>query len=148
MLLTCKFDRTIHADHTFMHMATADQDNRNDIYEGRLKAGKRTYFFDVRETRGGEYYLTLTEVTKKTDRSGNPSHIRNKLFLYKEDMDAFVDGLQDAIHFIREAKGQEYGTEGRAYDHESNAGKSDTTDHQPENNAPKDYNADFTFDDL
>ena len=69
------------------------------VYSKRIKAGKRrTYFFDVRETRGNDYYLTITESRKKFDSDG---YDRHKIFLYKEDFNKFVKGLGEAVDFVK-----------------------------------------------
>lgn len=78
-----------------------DNDNRrNDsVYSERVKAGrKRTYFFDVRQTKGNDYYLTLTESTKRFDRGG---YDRHKIFLYKEDFHRFRDALNNTIEYVK-----------------------------------------------
>jgi hypothetical protein len=72
-----------------------------EIYSKAVKAGKRTYFFDVKSTRGNDYYLTITESKKRFDDSGNFSYEKHKLFLYKEDFDKFAEGLEEIINFIR-----------------------------------------------
>ena len=69
------------------------------VYSKRIKAGKRrTYFFDVRETRGNDYYLTITESRKRYDSDG---YDRHKIFLYKEDFNKFVKGLNDAVEYVK-----------------------------------------------
>jgi Protein of unknown function (DUF3276) len=69
------------------------------VYSKRIKAGKRrTYFFDVRETRGSDYYLTITESRKRFDSDG---YDRHKIFLYKEDFNKFAKGLVEAIDFVK-----------------------------------------------
>ena len=69
------------------------------VYTNKVRAGRRrTYFFDVRQTKGSDYYITLTESTKRFDGEG---FTRHKIFLYKEDFNRFVDGLQDAINHIK-----------------------------------------------
>lgn len=103
-------------------MGYEDHDNQEEIFSNRLKAGRRTYFFDVKETRGGDYYLTISELSKKTGRDGQPVVLRHKIFLYKEDFDGFTKGLQDTIGFVREKKGSDYGTEGRVYEDDWNEG--------------------------
>lgn len=75
--------------------------DREEIYSNAVKAGKRTYFFDVKATRNGDYYLTITESKKKFDKDGNPSYEKHKIFLYKEDFEKFVDGLGDAINVVK-----------------------------------------------
>ncbi len=69
------------------------------VYSKRIKAGKRrTYFFDVRETRGADYYLTITESRKRFDSDG---YDRHKIFLYKEDFNKFIKGLNEAVDFVK-----------------------------------------------
>lgn len=69
------------------------------VYSNKVRAGKRrTYFFDVRKTKGDDYYITLTESTKKFNDSG---YSRHKLFLYKEDFNRFLEGLQGAIEHVK-----------------------------------------------
>jgi len=70
------------------------------VYSKKVKAGKRrTYFFDVRKTKGEDYYLTLTESTRKFNDDGFERH---KIFLYKEDFNRFLEGLQEAIKYVKE----------------------------------------------
>ena len=75
-------------------------DNRYEsVYSNKVRAGKRrTYFFDVRQTKGNDYYITLTESTKKFEHGG---YERHKLFLYKEDFNRFLNGLEDAIDYVK-----------------------------------------------
>ncbi len=130
-------------------MAKDDHTHNDDIYSSKVKAGKRTYYFDVKETRNGEYYLTMAEVMKKVDGNGHSSLIRHKLFLYKEDFNAFANGLQDAIDYVRNAKGDDYGIEGRVYDEEwQDEAKPEQAQPESEPEKPKGYSSDFTFDDL
>lgn len=69
------------------------------VYSKRVRAGKRrTYFFDVRKTRGDDYYLTLTESTRRFDRDG---YERHKIFLYKEDFNRFLSNLTEAIDHVK-----------------------------------------------
>ena len=75
-----------------------DQDNyRNEIYSKSVRAGKRTYFFDVKSTRSGDHYLTITESKKKFDHDGNFHFEKHKIFLYKEDFEKFKDGLYEVV---------------------------------------------------
>jgi hypothetical protein len=77
---------------------TKDQENyRNEIYSKSVRAGKRTYFFDVKSTRSGDHYLTITESKKKFDQDGNFHFEKHKIFLYKEDFDKFKDGFIEVI---------------------------------------------------
>jgi len=69
------------------------------VYSKRIRAGKRrTYFFDVRETRGNDYYLTITESRKRFDSDG---YDRHKIFLYKEDFNKFIKGLIEAVDYVK-----------------------------------------------
>lgn len=77
---------------------------RDEIFSKAVKAGKRTYFFDVRSTRGNDFYLTLTESKKRFGQDGKFSYEKHKLFLYKEDFEKFVEGLNETIAKIDELK--------------------------------------------
>lgn len=66
-----------------------------------VKAGRRTYFFDVKATRGGDYFLTITESRKMTHPDGTFAFDKHKIFLYKEDFTKFTTGLLEVIDFIR-----------------------------------------------
>jgi len=71
----------------------------DSVYSKRIRAGKRrTYFFDVRETRGNDYYLTITESRKRFDSEG---YDRHKIFLYKEDFNKFIKGLGEAVDYVK-----------------------------------------------
>ena len=71
-----------------------------NVYSAKVRAGKRrTYFFDIRQTKGADYFLTLTESTKRFNGDG---YERHKLFLYKEDINRFVEGLEEAVKFFKE----------------------------------------------
>lgn len=80
-----------------------DYDNNSrrfeSVFSKKVRAGKRrTYFFDVRQTKGEDYYLTLTESTKKFETD---SYERHKIFLYKEDFNRFLEGLTEAIDYVK-----------------------------------------------
>ena len=81
-------------------MDKGSQHRKNDsVYATRVRAGKRrTYFIDVKQTRGNDYYITLTESTRRADGEG---YERHKLFLYKEDINRFLAGLEETIDFIK-----------------------------------------------
>ena len=78
-----------------------EYDKNNEIYSKVVRAGKRTYFFDVKSTKGNDLYLTLTE-SKKTFVDGRETYQKHKLFLYKEDFEKFEDGLRDVLKKIEE----------------------------------------------
>ena len=75
--------------------------NEEDVYSKPVRAGKRTYFFDVKATKGNnDYYLTITESKRRTERDGTFTYDKHKIFLYKEDFEKFSEGLQDAVKYI------------------------------------------------
>lgn len=74
----------------------------NDIESRIIRAGKRTYFLDVKCTRNDEYYLTITESKKLMDGNGEFNYEKHKIFLYQEDFEKFTEGLGDIIKFIKE----------------------------------------------
>lgn len=74
--------------------------SREDIYSKAVRAGKRTYFFDVKATRGNDLYLTITESKRRYTDDGKFHYEKHKLFLYKEDFEKFSEGLQDAVEKI------------------------------------------------
>lgn len=76
-------------------------DKNDEIYSKVVRAGKRTYFFDVKATKGNDLYVTLTE-SKKTFVDGRESYQKHKIFLYKEDFEKFEDGLKDVLNKIAE----------------------------------------------
>jgi len=80
---------------------------RKEIFSKAVRAGKRTYFFDVKATRKNEYYLTITESKKRFGSDGQISYEKHKIFLYKEDMDKFTDNLQEVIDFIKEQESKQ-----------------------------------------
>jgi len=81
-------------------VAYENNDKRMEsIYSKRIRAGKRrTYFFDVRSTRGNDYYLTITESRKRFTGEG---YDRHKIFLYKEDFNKFIKGLSEAVDYVK-----------------------------------------------
>ena len=85
-----------------------DSKFREEIYSVSVRAGKRTYFFDVKSTRRDEFYLTITESKKRFEQDGNFHFEKHKIFLYKEDFEKFTEGLQEVITFIDQNQQDEY----------------------------------------
>ena len=75
--------------------------DREEIFSKVVRAGKRTYFFDVKSTKGNDYYLTVTESKKRFGDDGKFFYEKHKLFLYKEDFEKFAEGLNEAVDFIK-----------------------------------------------
>lgn len=88
--------------------ADSDGKFKEEIYSVAVRAGKRTYFFDVKSTRRDEFYLTITESKKRFEQDGNFHFEKHKIFLYKEDFEKFIEGLQEVITFIDQNQLEEY----------------------------------------
>jgi hypothetical protein len=86
------------------HEGTEQRIERQEIFSKAVRAGKRTYFFDVKATRRNDYYLTITESKKRYHRDGRFYFEKHKIFLYKEDFDKFSEGLAESIDFIKNEK--------------------------------------------
>lgn len=78
---------------------------RDEVYSKKIRAGKRTYFFDVKATRGNDYYLIITESKRGFD---DGQYVKHKIFLYKEDFNKFLAGLSDTIQHVKEELMPEY----------------------------------------
>jgi len=84
-----------------------DQGNnsREEVFSKRVKAGKRTYFVDVKSTQGNDFYITITESKKKFNGQG---YVKHKIFLYKEDFNKFLIGLTEAVDYVKKELMPEY----------------------------------------
>lgn len=80
---------------------------KEEIYSKVLRAGRRTYFFDVRATKANDYYLTITESKKFTNEDGSFHYKKHKIYLYKEDFEGFAEMLEEVTSFIVNEKGEE-----------------------------------------
>lgn len=81
--------------------------NSQEIFSRKLRAGRRTYFFDVKSTRAEDYYLTITESKKHTNDDGSSFFKKHKIFLYKEDFAGFKEVFDEVTKFIVDQKGEE-----------------------------------------
>jgi hypothetical protein len=85
-----------------MHDSENNGNSREVIFSKAVKAGKRTYFFDVKSTRANDFFITITESKKKFNMGDEkPFYEKHKIFLYKEDFEKFIDGLNEAVSHIR-----------------------------------------------
>ncbi len=98
--------------------------DREEIFSKSVRAGKRTYFFDVKSTRGNDYYLTITESKKRFGDDGKFFYEKHKLFLYKEDFEKFAEGLTEAIGHIKTISPEIVERKERVYDTEKPAAPS------------------------
>jgi len=74
---------------------------REEIFSKAVRAGKRTYFFDVKSTKGNDFYLTITESKKRFGEEGKFFYEKHKLFLYKEDFEKFLEGFNEVVDYIK-----------------------------------------------
>ncbi|MGA1977817.1 MAG: DUF3276 family protein [Bacteroidales bacterium] len=88
------------------HGESEENNQREEIFTKVVRAGKRTYFFDVKATRKDDYYLTITESKKRVGKEGKVFYEKHKIFLYKEDFEKFTEGLKDAVTYIGNGKEQ------------------------------------------
>lgn len=75
-----------------------DNNNKSEVYSTKIRAGKRTYFFDVKETRSSDFYITITESKRRFNGDGYDKH---KIFLYKEDFNKFMNSLSETIDYVK-----------------------------------------------
>jgi len=88
---------------------------KEEIFTKVVRAGKRTYFFDVKATRKDDYYLTITESKKRLGKEGKVFYEKHKIFLYKEDFEKFSEGLKDAVTYIGNGKNNSEAPEMASY---------------------------------
>jgi hypothetical protein len=86
--------------------ASEEKIQKEEIFTKVVRAGKRTYFFDVKATRKDDYYLTITESKKRLGKEGKVFYEKHKIFLYKEDFEKFTEGLKDAVTYIGNGKNE------------------------------------------
>ena len=80
-------------------MGDYENKDREEVFSKKVRAGKRTYFFDVKATRSNDYYVTITESKKRLE---DGVFIKHKIFLYKEDFEKFSEGLLETLNYVRE----------------------------------------------
>src|SRR6187431_120617 len=88
-------------------MRENDMLEKEEIFSKVLRAGRRTYFFDVRATKADDYYITITESKKFTEEDGSFHFKKHKIYLYKEDFTAFTEILEDMTSYVLNHKGEE-----------------------------------------
>ncbi|MGE0078038.1 MAG: DUF3276 family protein [Bacteroidales bacterium] len=85
----------------FDNLDDFEKADKEDIFSKVIRAGKRTYFFDVKSTRNSDYYLTITESKKRMGKDGKMYYEKHKIFLYKEDFEKFLEGLNEVVDYIK-----------------------------------------------
>lgn len=86
----------------------------DELYSVPVKAGKRIYYFDVKATRGGDYYVTITESRKKQMRDGSFTIDKHKIHLYKEDFQKFGEGFREVVEYIKRERPEFFNADGSA----------------------------------
>ncbi len=85
----------------FENLEDFEKADKEDIFSKVIRAGKRTYFFDVKSTRNSDFYLTITESKKRMGKDGKMYYEKHKIFLYKEDFEKFLEGLNEVVDYIK-----------------------------------------------
>lgn len=124
-------------------MSDKEVRQNEDIFERVIRAGRRTYFFDVRETKAGDYYLTITESKKFTNDDGSYFYRKHKIYLYKEDFDEFQIALKEATDFILDEKGEEVISERHQPDYDPTLDHESSVAEKVHETADKYTNVDF-----
>ncbi len=134
-------------------MSEKEYNKPEEIFSKVFRAGRRTYFFDVRETKAGDYYLTITESKKNMNEDGTFSYKKHKIYLYKEDFGKFKELLNEVTDFIIKEKGEEVISERHQKDfnpveaaEDNKIAKEDET--VKEENLTTDDFTDVSFDDI
>ncbi|VAW13482.1 hypothetical protein MNBD_BACTEROID03-1686 [hydrothermal vent metagenome] len=125
-------------------MSERDSMDQEEIHSKALRAGRRTYFFDVRSTKAGDYYLTITESKKFTHDDGSYHYKKHKIYLYKEDFEGFKENVIEMMDFIIDEKGTEV-ISGR---HQKDFKKEDGETIENEEDKTSESFTDVDFDDI
>ena len=127
-------------------MSTNDMMEKEEIFSKVLRAGRRTYFFDVRATKAGDYYLTITESKKFTNDDGSYQYKKHKIYLYKEDFVDFENILGEMTRYVIEEKGDEVISERHQKDYKKEYDSNDD-DGDYEDSSTESF-TDVDFDDI
>tara|TARA_B110000444_G_scaffold10887_1_gene9289 strand:- start:859 stop:1245 length:387 start_codon:yes stop_codon:yes gene_type:complete len=128
-------------------MENNDFRDREEIFSKVLRAGRRTYFFDVRSTKAGDYYLTLTESKKFTNDDGSFHYKKHKIYLYKEDFSEFSSILNEMTDYIINEKGEEVISDRHQKDFKKEDHNTDETATKSEEDNSSDF-TDVKFEDI
>tara|TARA_B100000497_G_scaffold42856_1_gene49914 strand:- start:191 stop:577 length:387 start_codon:yes stop_codon:yes gene_type:complete len=128
-------------------MENNDFRDREEIFSKVLRAGRRTYFFDVRSTKAGDYYLTLTESKKFTNDDGSFHYKKHKIYLYKEDFSEFSNILNEMTDYIINEKGEEVISDRHQKDFKKEDYNSEKNTDKPDEENSTDF-TDVKFEDI
>lgn len=121
---------------------------KEEIFSKVLRAGRRTYFFDVRSTRADDYYLTITESKKFTNDDGSFYYKKHKIYLYKEDFDGFREILEEMTDYIVNEKGEEVISERHQKDFKKEYDDDENTEEKASHSSAAEKFTDVSFDDI
>ncbi len=123
---------------------------QEEIFSKVMRAGRRTYFFDVRATKAGDFYLTITESKKFTNDDGSYHYKKHKIYLYKEDFSEFKDTLEEMINYVIDEKGAEVISERHQKDYKKETDEMDMAAEPPSENGETNSSSftDIEFDDI
>lgn len=125
-----------------------DMFDKEEIFSKVLRAGRRTYFFDVRATKADDYYITITESKKFTEADGSYYFKKHKIYLYKEDFTAFAEILEEMTSYVLNHKGEEVISERHQKDFKKEY-QNESSDDSNENQTPSISSfTDIEFDDI
>ncbi|MDY8137824.1 PUR family DNA/RNA-binding protein [Aquimarina sp. 2201CG5-10] len=129
-------------------MSDNEMMEKEEIFSKVLRAGRRTYFFDVRATKAGDYYLTITESKKFTNDDGSFHYKKHKIYLYKEDFAGFTEILNEMTNFVINEKGEEVISERHQKDYQKSYDNHSSSDKVEEVTASTENFTDVSFDDI
>ncbi len=123
---------------------------QEEIFSKVMRAGRRTYFFDVRSTKAGDFYLTITESKKFTNDDGSYHYKKHKIYLYKEDFSEFKDTLDEMINYVIDEKGEEVISERHQKDYKKEGDDEVVSSEKVSDNQQPDTSTftDIEFDDI
>ncbi len=129
-------------------MEESKQHVNEDIFSKVVRAGRRTYFFDVRSTKAGDYYLTISESKKFTNDDGTFYFKKHKIYLYKEDFENFSNILSEMTKYIIDEKGEEVISEIHDKDFKSKTDQKENEENQSENEDEEKKSSEVELEDI
>ena len=121
---------------------------REEIFSKSVRAGRRTYFFDVRSTRAEDYYMTITESKKFSNDDGSAHYKKHKIYLYKEDFDEFAASFKEVADFIFDKKGREVISNSEQSNDAKEVENSETVSEASDNDNNSESFSDIKFEDI
>ena len=129
-------------------MEESKQHVNEDIFSKVVRAGRRTYFFDVRSTKAGDYYLTISESKKFTNDDGTFYFKKHKIYLYKEDFENFSNILSEMTKYIIDEKGEEVISEIHDKDFKSKTDQKENEENQSDNEDKEKKSSEVELEDI